>query len=182
MRRDGSRAERRAAALTRPRGEGAKRRRLTDALPADCPPISRDGWILTRLPLSALSPTSTAMEYTLLSDSEHMPVSHRLGISRIEEGGGRVYFRLVMEKYTPTCYTEFSLSNEGVFDIVHCYTPPAARGKGVAKELVEASMLFAALQRHKIKCSCSYVSGTFMQRSAEFLASAPMRKVVFLPL
>lgn len=83
--------------------------------------------------------------------------------------------RLSLEMY-PASYVDFSLSSEGVFDIAHCYTPPAMRGQGIARRLVEVSMLFATLRKLKIRTSCTYVSDTFMKNDTGFLSSGLMKE------
>lgn len=50
----------------------------------------------------------------------------------------------------------------------HTFVPPAGRGKGVAAELVNASLLYAREQKLTPVPQCSYVV-TFLQRHPEYL-------------
>ena len=51
---------------------------------------------------------------------------------------------------------------DGVADFAHTFTPPSARGKGVAAKLGDAAFAWAREQHLAVRPSCSYISGTYL--------------------
>jgi predicted GNAT family acetyltransferase len=46
-------------------------------------------------------------------------------------------------------------------DITHTFTPPAARGRGLAARLAAAAFAWAAARGAAVRPSCSYISDTY---------------------
>lgn len=47
--------------------------------------------------------------------------------------------------------------NSGKINFYRTYVPESARGKGLAKQLVEAGLIWAKKQGYQIEANCSYV-------------------------
>ncbi|MBI4354942.1 MAG: N-acetyltransferase [Candidatus Omnitrophica bacterium] len=57
-----------------------------------------------------------------------------------------------------------------VLDFFHTYVPEAARGRGIAEQLVRAGFAYAKEQGRTVIPSCPYVGRTFLKRLPEFQA------------
>jgi predicted GNAT family acetyltransferase len=51
-----------------------------------------------------------------------------------------------------------------ILDLTHTFTPPSARGKGIAAQLGDAAVAYAREQGYRVRPSCSYISGTYLPK------------------
>jgi predicted GNAT family acetyltransferase len=57
---------------------------------------------------------------------------------------------------------ETSEGGQDIMDIHHTYSPPSARGKGLAAQLSNEAFRFAEEHKHPIRASCSYIRDTYL--------------------
>lgn len=60
---------------------------------------------------------------------------------------------------------DYDLTAEGDLAIMHTYSPPAARGRGLARILVERAVADAAAKGLKVVPECSYAERLFRERA-----------------
>lgn len=63
-----------------------------------------------------------------------------------------------------TAELTYRIRDDGAMVIVHTFTPPAARGKGVALRLTERAISDAKAQKRMIVPRCPYVARVFDER------------------
>ena len=79
---------------------------------------------------------------------------------KAEEGRGRYS----IDSGAGEAELTYVIDNHNNLVIDHTYTPPAARGKGLALALVERAVADAAAQRRKVAPQCSYAARVFDDR------------------
>ena len=84
----------------------------------------------------------------------------KITLSENAEGG-----RYAIETAHGRAELDFELTAEGDVAIMHTYSPPAARGRGLARALVERAVSDAAARGRKIVPECSYAARLFDERS-----------------
>lgn len=77
------------------------------------------------------------------------------------DDGSKGAYRMDVEGTDTQAELTWRASGEGVRVANHTFTPPEARGKGIALKLVEAMISDAQEQGFKIKPTCPYVAVQF---------------------
>lgn len=62
---------------------------------------------------------------------------------------------------------QYKRGPENSFNLTHTLVPPAARGKGIAEELVKAALQEAKKEKVKVIATCSYVAKWFEKHPEE---------------
>ena len=89
----------------------------------------------------------------------------------LAKGGREGTFEIPVGPAADIAKIEFEIQ-DGVLDILHTVTPPAARGKGVAGLLADAAFAYAREHKYAVRPSCTYISGTWLPKNG---ASAGFR-------
>lgn len=79
----------------------------------------------------------------------------------VEDMGSRGAYHAAIEGSARPAKLTWRLREDGARIADHTFTPPEARGKGVASRLVEALIADAREQGFKIVPTCSYVARLF---------------------
>lgn len=64
------------------------------------------------------------------------------------------------------CVADYQLQGQ-IVRMTHTVVPPALEGRGIAAALVNAALVWAQSQGHKVDPQCSYVRG-YLQRHPEW--------------
>lgn len=76
-------------------------------------------------------------------------------------------FSLALPDHKDPAYVIYSKLPDGTLDLTHTFTPPSMRGKGVAEKVVGAAFAFARKENIKVKPTCPYISGKYLERNPE---------------
>ncbi|MBY0423166.1 MAG: N-acetyltransferase [Parvularculaceae bacterium] len=60
---------------------------------------------------------------------------------------------------------DYEVNADGDVVIIHTYSPPAARGRGLARQLVERAVADAREKGVKVAPECSYAARLFSERA-----------------